>query len=365
MFHHIFSICVFLQISKSVGDIVAVISKDIVLPCGFPPTKLDDIILHWTLGKNSVVHSFYQRRDQFGNQEQPYRGRTKLFTSEITGGNGSLLLSRLNINDEGEYKCYVSTPVGKFESQVFLKVGAEYRNLMLTPPNMLSVEIMSLRLNCSGSGGYPKPILSWQIVTNDSKNEKSSYIDISNDTDGRFMVQSYLNINSSLNQIYKCNIKNDLLNQLWTGSWKMQGTQDGKVGQNVTLHHVYSDADSSDLTITWRFKNTENSSSEIICSWPGQDRVGNAKCRNEQATTESEWNAFLDLLEVTVENSGEYTCEIKSKSSTKLFTNILTLETLPEEIQQRNHSACIAAIVLAFALSFAVAVIHYCKTVWR
>uniref|UniRef100_V9KJ09 HERV-H LTR-associating protein 2 n=1 Tax=Callorhinchus milii TaxID=7868 RepID=V9KJ09_CALMI len=361
MFHQIFSICIFLQISNSVGYIVGVISKDVILNCQFGPANLDDIIIHWTQGPR-VVHSFYRSTDQLAKQAEAYRGRTKLFTSEISSGNGSLLLSSIDITDEGEYNCYASTPDGKYENKVPLKVGAEYRNLLLTPPNMLSVETMPASLSCSASGGYPNFTLLWQTVRNDGMDEKNTITPmdekttISHDTKGLFIVRSNLNIMQTSNRTYKCNIKNDLLNQSWNGSWKMQGTQDGKVGQDITLHHIYSNNDSSDLAITWRFKNTENSSSVILCELKGQKSTEDAKCGDKPSTTENEWNVSLVLHNVTLQDSGEYTCEITSKSSTQLFTNILKLETLPiiaPETSEnlRHHYTIIASILLVLSLT--------------
>ncbi|CAL8234988.1 unnamed protein product [Arctogadus glacialis] len=95
-----------------------------VLPCRFQPNS--DTILHWNKknGKDVYVHSYYDELDQLGHQDPLYKGRTSLFHDQISGGNASLGLARVNLQDQGRYLCYASTSQNNQETFVTLTVRA-------------------------------------------------------------------------------------------------------------------------------------------------------------------------------------------------------------------------------------------------
>uniref|UniRef100_A0A8C5AI43 Ig-like domain-containing protein n=1 Tax=Gadus morhua TaxID=8049 RepID=A0A8C5AI43_GADMO len=98
-----------------------------VLPCRFQPNS--DTILHWnkifkTDRKKLEVHSYYDDQDQLGYQDPLYKGRTSLFHDQISGGNASLRLARVNLQDQGRYLCYASTSLNSQEAFVTLTVRA-------------------------------------------------------------------------------------------------------------------------------------------------------------------------------------------------------------------------------------------------
>uniref|UniRef100_A0A3B4WIP6 Ig-like domain-containing protein n=1 Tax=Seriola lalandi dorsalis TaxID=1841481 RepID=A0A3B4WIP6_SERLL len=115
-----------------------------ILPCSFQVDT--DVIIHWiqVSAGNSPVHSFYYNKDQLAHQDQRFRNRTSLFKHQISGGNASLQLTGLQVQDQGRYKCFTSmdgkkhTPVGKVDLQ---QVGN--------------------RITCSSEGIYPQPELTW------------------------------------------------------------------------------------------------------------------------------------------------------------------------------------------------------------
>uniref|UniRef100_A0A3P9HPY9 Immunoglobulin V-set domain-containing protein n=1 Tax=Oryzias latipes TaxID=8090 RepID=A0A3P9HPY9_ORYLA len=55
------------------------------------------------------VHSFYENRDQLGQQSQQFKGRTSMFKDQISEGNASLQLTGVRVQDQGRYECYTST----------------------------------------------------------------------------------------------------------------------------------------------------------------------------------------------------------------------------------------------------------------
>ena len=87
-----------------------------VLPCRFQPNR--DTVLHWNkinnTGKKLEVHSYYDDEDQLGLQDPLYKGRTSLFRDQISGGNASLHLTRVNFTDKAQYLCYARSSQDTF-----------------------------------------------------------------------------------------------------------------------------------------------------------------------------------------------------------------------------------------------------------
>uniref|UniRef100_A0A3B4XJC0 Ig-like domain-containing protein n=1 Tax=Seriola lalandi dorsalis TaxID=1841481 RepID=A0A3B4XJC0_SERLL len=116
-----------LTICCSVADseVSCVSMESCILPCSFQDDT--EVIIHWnqvTAG-DSPVHSFYYNKDQLAHQDQRFRGRTSLFKDQISGGNASLQLTGLQVQDQGRYKCYTGTNRGRNESFINLKVDGE------------------------------------------------------------------------------------------------------------------------------------------------------------------------------------------------------------------------------------------------
>uniref|UniRef100_A0A3B5B1L5 Ig-like domain-containing protein n=1 Tax=Stegastes partitus TaxID=144197 RepID=A0A3B5B1L5_9TELE len=89
-----------------------------ILPCSFQVAP--HVVIHWihlTTGRR--VHSYYENKDQLGNQDQ---NRTSLFKEQISRGNASLQLTGVKVQDEGRYFCHTSTVHGIKASFINLKV---------------------------------------------------------------------------------------------------------------------------------------------------------------------------------------------------------------------------------------------------
>uniref|UniRef100_A0A3B3IAN3 Ig-like domain-containing protein n=1 Tax=Oryzias latipes TaxID=8090 RepID=A0A3B3IAN3_ORYLA len=77
-----------------------------ILPCRFTPGQ--SLIIHWyhMTPTQTGVHSYYDNKDQWGHQDQRFRGRMSLFQDQISKGNASLQLTGVMVQDEGSYKCF-------------------------------------------------------------------------------------------------------------------------------------------------------------------------------------------------------------------------------------------------------------------
>ena len=74
------------------------------------------------------VHSYYVGQDQLRPQDPLYKGRTSLFYDQISEGNASLRLARVNLKDQGKYQCYASTSQNQQETFVILTVRGELKS---------------------------------------------------------------------------------------------------------------------------------------------------------------------------------------------------------------------------------------------
>lgn len=91
--------------------VVALFGRDATLRCSFSPEanfSLDDLSLIWQLTDTQrLVHRFSGGRDQLADQGGGYANRTALFYDQLSQGNVSLLLRRVEISDEGSFTCFV------------------------------------------------------------------------------------------------------------------------------------------------------------------------------------------------------------------------------------------------------------------
>ncbi|XP_056618399.1 V-set domain-containing T-cell activation inhibitor 1-like isoform X2 [Triplophysa dalaica] len=134
-----------------VKKVIAAPGSDAVLSCLFPVNPNIDfemLVINWQHG-DTVVHSFYRHRDQLEKQNEVYKGRTSLFQDQLQAGNASLMLTDIQPEHNGEYKCYVTCNNGPNEQMVYLLV-AGYENTTLIPDSRGRYRLqsnMTLNLN--------------------------------------------------------------------------------------------------------------------------------------------------------------------------------------------------------------------------
>lgn len=105
--------------------IVCIFGQRCILPCTFSPG--DDVLIHWLkLPNKTLVHSYYDNKDQLGLQAPPFQNRTSLFQDQISRGNASLLLMWVKVEDQHSYLCYTSTQTDNSEKTIELKVEGKF-----------------------------------------------------------------------------------------------------------------------------------------------------------------------------------------------------------------------------------------------
>nr|XP_014353889.1 PREDICTED: CD276 antigen homolog [Latimeria chalumnae]XP_014353890.1 PREDICTED: CD276 antigen homolog [Latimeria chalumnae] len=100
------------------------IKQDIMLPCVFsedPMPNWEFLTVNWK-HDNKVVHSYHKSRDYPEYQDVQFKGRTKLFHSELKKSNASLLLRNPTEADRGEYFCEVDLTEDIHKHVVFVNV---------------------------------------------------------------------------------------------------------------------------------------------------------------------------------------------------------------------------------------------------
>ncbi|XP_067398980.1 CD276 antigen-like [Emydura macquarii macquarii] len=102
------------------SPITARFGGDVTLSCLFPTQPgldLQHLTLTWQKERAGaealVVHSYYYGREQLARQAEAYRNRTWLDPEGLAQGNASLTLRGVRPQDEGVYRCYVHSELGR------------------------------------------------------------------------------------------------------------------------------------------------------------------------------------------------------------------------------------------------------------
>lgn len=281
-----------------------VLMERCILPCSFQAG--DEVVIHWiqvTTG-GTPAHSYYHNQDQFTRQDQHFRGRTLLFKDQLSGGNASLQLTRVEVQDQGTYKCYTSTITGN--NQLFINLNVD------APVRKVNIHQVEDRIICSSEGIYPQPELTW------STSPPSSFKNI---TTVQKTEQQLYNINSSLivsvtDLVYSCTVS--------THKNKRRATLFKPASINGSDIETTIPCTPSNTPLTgliWRFNH-----SQIILN---QTRAGVSYTVSEewrqQVKTVSE-SGSLTLKDLSSNQEGIYTCELSNAEETYITNTFLRIE---------------------------------------
>ena len=109
-------------------SVVAMVGDDVILPCHIEPlVNMKNETMDWTrpdLVSSASVHRLLDGRVDSEHQDPSYSQRTSLFDDQLSHGNISLKLSRVNLSDHGYYRC--SVPHLDRRSDIQLLLGKIY-----------------------------------------------------------------------------------------------------------------------------------------------------------------------------------------------------------------------------------------------
>ncbi|XP_073712795.1 butyrophilin subfamily 1 member A1-like [Misgurnus anguillicaudatus] len=186
------------------APLLAVSGEDVILPCSLKHNiSAVNMRVEWFRLdlKGSVVHLYEDHEDKNTNQLQSYRERTELFKDELQKGNTSLKLSRVQISDEGLYKCFIQSKTWYDDITVNLRVEAA------GSPPLITVDELDvfggLRLQCESKGWYPEPELVW--LDSEGVTLTSENTDKQKETDG-FRVKQMITVYNRDSK-YHCRVK--------------------------------------------------------------------------------------------------------------------------------------------------------------
>ncbi|XP_073721033.1 butyrophilin subfamily 1 member A1-like, partial [Misgurnus anguillicaudatus] len=210
------------------APLLAVSGEDVILPCSLKPNiSAVDMRVEWFRLdlKDSVVHLYEDHEDKNTNQLQSYRGRTEVFKDELQKGNTSLKLSRVQISDEGFYKCFIQSETNYDDITVDLRVearrkqGRKCRKKVITKlmfffsrvavgsPPLITIDGFDvsggLHLQCESKGWYPEPELVW--LDSEGVTLTSETTDKQRETDG-FRVKHMITVYNRDSK-YHCRVK--------------------------------------------------------------------------------------------------------------------------------------------------------------
>ncbi|XP_030608914.1 butyrophilin subfamily 2 member A2-like [Archocentrus centrarchus] len=141
-----------------VQQIVALLGDDAVLPCFLKtPVDASDMQLEWarTDLAPGFIYVWEKDKENMELKQASYVGRTSLSSDRVKHGDVSLTLSKVQLSDEGPYRCFI--PQLGQRSHVDLVVGSVSAPVIKVISNHSSRVV----LQCESAGWYPEPELLW------------------------------------------------------------------------------------------------------------------------------------------------------------------------------------------------------------
>ncbi|MGH0121500.1 UNVERIFIED_CONTAM: hypothetical protein FKN15_002449 [Acipenser sinensis] len=203
-----------LDVQVPEDPVVARFGSDVTLNCSFfsgSAFNLSDLSIFWHLTDTKrPVHSFSSGQDQ--DEGGSYSNRTQLYLGELGSGNASLLLRRVQIQDEGSFTCFVR--IREYNSAaLLLQVAASYSKPQLTlEPDSNLRPGDEVSVSCLAYGGYPQASVLWQDGKGANLTENVTTSQVASD-EGLFNVWSVLRVMLEPNSTYSCVVRNPVLGE--------------------------------------------------------------------------------------------------------------------------------------------------------
>ncbi|CAL8319419.1 unnamed protein product [Boreogadus saida] len=262
------------------------------LPCHFQPNS--DTILHWVKkdGENVQVYSYYDDQDQLGHQDPLYKGRTSLFHDQISGGNASLGLASVNLQDQGRYLCYASTLEYNQETFVTLTVRA--------PVARVDIRLVNNTVTCQSGGIYPRPQLTWSVSPRPATVLQNT-TEVHEDDQGLCDISGSLRtFNNDTESTYSCSVQNE--HSARKATMRLHPPM-----QSAPRSEVLLPCDASGLDdITWTFNHNQT----ILRRQAGQEEVVETEWQ-QHVRDLSESGSLLLYVTSSAQSEGAYRCTLR------------------------------------------------------
>ncbi|XP_030205678.1 CD276 antigen [Gadus morhua] len=293
-----------------------------VLPCRFKPNS--DTLLHWNKmnGKNIQVHSYYDDQDQLGYQDPLYKGRTALFHDQISGGNASLGLARVNLQDQGKYLCYVSTSKNNQETFVTLTVNAAVAKV--------DIGLVNNTVTCKSGGIYPKPQLTWSVSPRPATVLQNT-TEVHEDDQGLYEISGSLRtVNNDMQSNYCCTVQNE--HSARKATMRLYPRMQSTPGSEVLLPCNASGLDD----ITWTFNHHQT----ILRRQAGQEKVVETEWQ-QHVRNLSESGSLLLYVTSSAQSEGTYRCTRRNADEEDVANIELKIPYDPEAHGENTKSICV------------------------
>ncbi|XP_068508880.1 programmed cell death 1 ligand 2-like isoform X2 [Syngnathus scovelli] len=177
---------------------------EVLMGCHFYPLSPhphEDWMMTWywrSRASPRLVSHLESGLEQDSFQHPDFKGRARLLTEEIKDGRAILQVSRLRINDSGNYQCVVQTRNGVNYTDIKLSVTAPYKTVTKTISK--TVTGGKLVLTCL-SEGYPMSTVAWEDGHGRNLNASTSVVTTD---EGLYRITSGIQVGSWQENNYTC-----------------------------------------------------------------------------------------------------------------------------------------------------------------
>uniref|UniRef100_A0A671TNT7 Butyrophilin subfamily 3 member A2-like n=1 Tax=Sparus aurata TaxID=8175 RepID=A0A671TNT7_SPAAU len=200
--------------SQEVGPpqpVMAMVGDDIVLPCQLE-TPVDAVSMTMEWGRPDLdprfVYVWHDGQELLVEQNKAYKGRASLSINKLKHGDLSLTLSKVNISDNGIYRCYI--PKLSEEHLVELLVGA----VSLPGISLAGIHEGSggLMLDCRSEGWYPEPEVFW--LDREGNLLSAGPTETVRGPDDLYTVSSRVTVEKRHSNSFTCRVQQNRINQI-------------------------------------------------------------------------------------------------------------------------------------------------------
>ncbi|XP_062257722.1 NACHT, LRR and PYD domains-containing protein 9-like isoform X3 [Platichthys flesus] len=291
-------------------EVACVLEESSILPCSFQPGPDPEIYWMKVIPGNTPVHSYYSARDQFAHQGERFRGRTSLFTDQISRGNASIRLTGLQLQDLGRYECYTSTLTGAGKSS-FINLRAA------APVRHVDIEQVEDSFTCRSEGIYPEPQLTWST-------RPPSNLTLQSQTTVKETEQQLYEISSTLtlsdrDTVLICSISTHHGRR--SAVWYQPTPVPVSLFKTTTTIHCTAPNTKPPTHWVWKFNH-----SQIIVNQTGVDGLHSVSEQWRQQVEDVSASGSLTLHHLSSDHQGTFTCELSSEEETHFINSYVTIE---------------------------------------